>query len=383
MQITNGPANLPFPPAYQRPQSYLQQQRPPPSDYPRLSDYHPKRVINGQPRYGNSYENGGYEINTPQQNNQQSVQNQPNQPPPNPNNLPVPFDPSPAESHTYQVIEKSAEDLTYQKDFNIYYDNSDFETTAYLVEPVKQHIAKLSQCTKCHQIFLSKNKLYQHLGTRGRIKSTYPDNPIIFVVSEANPVIEAIELTYQKYSQIIIDAQLTRGGQILHVCADTAAGVILINRTLVPKNILIYKMAKPLLVRGIEADVHHIDEYIQCPIYFPGKQNRKPVVASTTIQKLHIVTGLRAGMIIEIDVLTPEGINVLLTEQVVWISSCQVEVPIDVYNKESLSISAQVFSIQPITFRFYKPSRPYKPSRRLMAIKEFINWRKPLATKPC
>ncbi len=59
-------------------------------------------------------------------------------------------------------------------------------------------------------------------------------------------------------------------------------------------------------------------------------------MAKTAPRELHIVKGLRAGMLIGKDIITPERIDLLTSQQVAQIGSCKVKAPIETLNRGPL-----------------------------------------------
>ena len=104
------------------------------------------------------------------------------------------------------------------------------------------------------------------------------------------------------------------------VCIDSGCGVSLIDEAIINQflpDTPIRTMASPIEVSGIGSDRHQTDRYVIAPLYIPGKDdNGDDATARTAPQELHIVKGLRAGMLIGNDIITPERIDLLASQQV-------------------------------------------------------------------
>src|SRR5438045_2213511 len=88
-------------------------------------------------------------------------------------------------------------------------------------------------------------------------------------------------------------------------------------------------MATPLRVRGLSAVTHTSTAYILLPMCFPGtcRSDKKKVLAMFT-QEVHLVDNLQAKMLIGVDILGPEKIDLLLSQGVAHIGSCNIDAEI-------------------------------------------------------
>jgi len=74
---------------------------------------------------------------------------------------------------------------------------------------------------------------------------------------------------------------------------------------------------------------HMMSEYIIATLWILGKDREGPVEAVLTCE-LHIVDKLEANMLVGIDIMTPEKMDILLSEKVLHIGTCRIDVPIQV-----------------------------------------------------
>ncbi len=121
------------------------------------------------------------------------------------------------------------------------------------------------------------------------------------------------------------------------VCIDSGFGVSPIDEVIINQflpDTPTRTMAAPIEVSGIGSDCHQTDRYVITPLYIPGKDNNGDVSTdSTAPRELHIVKGLRAGMLIGNNIITPERIDLLASQQVAQIGSCKVKAPIKTLNR--------------------------------------------------
>ena len=377
LPLANGSLKAPFPPQSERPsqRQYLPQ---------RQQGYQPGRGEHRGQHQARPDPRGGYTN------------------PPNPNRLPIPIksENRPGAYHAQDSLENQGIDhdvhevteerdeeaeaqLAYEEDAEAYYGASGYrnedETRDYWAANVN-HVASIGpeyanpySCRLCGEAFPSKNKLHQHLGSRGlnrkankpactgrktipavtqqpTAEPTVPNDVSAYPVTpeEENTIVESsvdsgkeIDTgnAFRKYRYARVDFKLTPTGPLTTVCIDTGCGVTLIDEMLVTKALpdaRIHTMALPLEVSGIGSDKHRTDRYILAPLYLPGKDtDGKPATAKMATRELHVVTGLRAGMLIGMDIMTPEGIDLINSKQRAWIDSCKLEFPIQTYSKGS------------------------------------------------
>ena len=371
-----GPPRAPFPPQAQRPTQ---------------PQYAPQRQLGYQPYRGN---NPGQYQNRPDNRGGYAGQPNPNGlPVPIKNEAhPKAYHAKEAtedydnESEPQDNVREQHEDaynLGYEEDPDSYYGASGYtnedETKGFWndtvnfaatvgPEYVSPHI-----CRECGETFPSKNQLHKHLGSRGlnrvSVKGTCPGRTVPqATASEAtreDPAVAAeayadiptapageeliieskVDSTkeigtgnaFRKYRYARVDVKFTPSGPETTVCVDTGCGVSLIDQSLVAKALpetRIHTMASPLEVSGIGSDKHRTDQYVVSPIYLPGKdKDGQDRIAKTAPRELHIVTGLRAGMLIGMDIMNPEGVDIINSKQVAWINSCQLEIPVQVHSK--------------------------------------------------
>ena len=365
LQIANSPDNPPFPPKVQKPQQpqYQTQHQPRPphqNTYGRnnTSDRYPPRTDAraGNPPvkperpgvyHGKEDEESGPTYEEPD---------------------PYEFGSSTADANNGTYLDDSFEYNDPNHD-----ETEDFWPSANYVSQ-EEPVAKPYTCQVCREGFVSNNQLHKHLGHRGLkkrdVRSSCPGRSLMHAISKTEekglartaPVTSeayantpgsgeeeeiVVESTsdstkdvgtgdaFRKHRYARINIKLTPKSELVNVCADSGCGVTLIDKTLVDRflpDTHIRTMARPVQVSGIGSDKHETDSYIINPLYLPGKdQDGRKVMAKTALRELHIVNGLRAGMLIGNDIMNPECIDLLMSKQVVLIGSCKIEAPMETY----------------------------------------------------
>lgn len=145
---------------------------------------------------------------------------------------------------------------------------------------------------------------------------------------------------FRKYRYARIKIQLSPEQSPAEVCADSGCSVTLIERTFLKEHLPKVELRinpAPLEVSGIGSDKHRATEYFINPLFIPGKDlSGTEALAKTAPREIHVVDGLRAGMLLGSDIMTPEGIDLLISRQVAVINSCKMEAPIETKAKGPL-----------------------------------------------
>ena len=108
--------------------------------------------------------------------------------------------------------------------------------------------------------------------------------------------------------------------------------VTLVDKGWLSKHLPIQKiktMSTPLKVRRIGAFKHKSREFAALSLYFPGKNNIGQLVYAFLTCEIHLVKDLKANLLIDNDIMSPEGFVIDVKGRSVLIGSCEVTVPID------------------------------------------------------
>lgn len=88
-------------------------------------------------------------------------------------------------------------------------------------------------------------------------------------------------------------------------------------------------MATPVTVGRIRDNKHTTDQYaiITMRMLGLGQDTSKPAIALVT-QEVHIVKGLQANILVSTDIMLPEQMDVLFSQNTLAVGSCRVGFPI-------------------------------------------------------
>jgi len=85
------------------------------------------------------------------------------------------------------------------------------------------------------------------------------------------------------------------------------------------------------MIRLIGSDKHMTSEYVIVPIHLAGTANQQDVEAVVT-REAHLVDGLRAKMLVGMDIMGPEQIDIITSKKQAVIGSCEdTIIPIEVH----------------------------------------------------
>ena len=264
------------------------------------------------------------------------------------------------------------------------YDDVD-ETGGFFAAAPEQEKPRPFICRNCNEKFTSNNELHAHLGSRGYGRTSPVKRCIGRSISHAwnmekaaqeakaylnensdnasstagieaanaenaeqehakpNPIIIESDSdsskdigtgqSFRKWRYARCDTMLRPDAQAQKICADTGCGVTLADREFIKEALPgaeFRHMATAIEVSGIGSDKHQTKEYLISPIFFPSKTtNGKDVLAKTAPREIHVVDGLRAGMLLGMDIMTPERMDLMLSQNKMKIGSCNVETLIE------------------------------------------------------
>ena len=213
-----------------------------------------------------------------------------------------------------------------------------------------------SSCHNCNASFKSKSKLHKHLRQdcliRGSQKASKAKQAM-----KLNDVRNGCQAHTKEchngcaFSVEIVDSQATdranvgtglafRGWNYAHilvrlllnaidekVCIDTGCGVTLADKpwllALLPE-VEIRRMPKALRVKGLGTAMHDTDEYVLIPMYIPGTKEDGTKVLCRIVREIHLVSDLKAHMLIGNDIVGPEQIVIDVSKSKATIGSCGV-----------------------------------------------------------
>ena len=91
-------------------------------------------------------------------------------------------------------------------------------------------------------------------------------------------------------------------------------------------------------VREIKNDIYEINEYIIYKIYLSNEKNKNEYIVTikTTLREIYLMNKLVVDILLRNDILILEEIDLLFLKKIAYIDSCDINIFIEVYLKESL-----------------------------------------------
>ena len=128
------------------------------------------------------------------------------------------------------------------------------------------------------------------------------------------------------------------------ICLDTGCTMSIIDREFLLQQVpemTVQRMASPIIVRGVGQGTHSCDEFARLDIYLQGS----PV--ALIHRDIHIVDGMKAKMLIGMDVIGPEKIILDIPQQMTIIGSCKsIKVPITVTPRAAQRITLPIKALK-------------------------------------
>ena len=116
------------------------------------------------------------------------------------------------------------------------------------------------------------------------------------------------------------------------ICIDSGCTMSLIDRQFLRKVSpeAQIKSVTPITVRGLGTNVHQCSEFVMLDLFLPGKDAAAKIHCGA-----RVVDHLKANMLIGMDIMGPEGIDILISKNCLIIGSCRnIQVPIQVQSRE-------------------------------------------------
>jgi len=87
-------------------------------------------------------------------------------------------------------------------------------------------------------------------------------------------------------------------------------------------------MVSLFTVRDIGINKHVTTDYAILNIVMLGLNHEGRFVKAVITKEIYIVKGLKAKMLIEVDVIGPKKININMTKKTVYVGFCDIDVPV-------------------------------------------------------
>ena len=103
-------------------------------------------------------------------------------------------------------------------------------------------------------------------------------------------------------------------------------------------NAYIYLITVLARVREIKNDIYEINEYIIYKIYLSDEKNKnkRVIIIKTISREIYLIDRLVVDILLRNDILVLKEVNLLFLKKIAYIDSCNVNIFIEVYLKESL-----------------------------------------------
>ena len=129
-----------------------------------------------------------------------------------------------------------------------------------------------------------------------------------------------------------------------NVCLDTGCTTTLIDRDFlkeVAPNTVMRKMASPVSVRGVRPKKHSLIDYATLSLYFPGNKRCTAAIH----QEVHVIDGLKAKMLISINILGKESFTINTRNKKATIGSCNnIVIPLEVASQAQMQFTQQILA---------------------------------------
>ena len=150
---------------------------------------------------------------------------------------------------------------------------------------------------------------------------------------------------FQGYRYVTCKARLGRlDGEEAEIAVDTGCTMSIADRAFIEKHCPdaeVKTVPTTVRVRGIGKDKQAASQYVNITIYLPGNGG-----IARLQREVHIIDMLKAGLLLGLDILKPEGIIVDPSREAMTIQSCNsLIVPIQVHSRDSEHVRRNVFPL--------------------------------------
>ncbi len=251
-----------------------------------------------------------------------------------------------------------------------YYHESNSELNYYNFEQNQKKKSKVNfstsaqifTCKKCKRVFLSNNRLHEHLRqdlceqvkfkahvdtTNHKILNESTINFVmnILIVESSVDSFKDVDTDFEFREWIYVKMMINLfiKNYEAQICLDTNCSVILADRNFIKihaAHYIIRRMITLLNVRDLKINKHETFEYIIASIYFAGKIAQRKLIREVIRRKMHLMNDVKVNMLIENDILSFEDIFIDDVNSKVTIASCQhmiISIEIRTLTKEMIN----------------------------------------------
>ena len=191
-------------------------------------------------------------------------------------------------------------------------------------------------CRKCQRSFESKNKLHKHLQVGYKFnkgsKTIKPRNDQAISKDEIVESDATEDMTggygFRGWQYVTAMVRLRPNAATESVCIDIGCTMSIIDREFLRQQapeVTIQQMGSPITVRGVAQGTHSCKEHVQLDIYL------QETPTALIHRDVHVVDGMKAKLLIGMDIIGSERIVIDTPQQIATIGSCKnAKVPISV-----------------------------------------------------
>ena len=148
-----------------------------------------------------------------------------------------------------------------------------------------------------------------------------PQDPIIIrSVSEACP---GNGNAFRNYHYAVTEITWDPKGDKKQTCADAGCTMTMADSSFIPAGTKLRKMDARIPIRGLGSKLHFSDEFAVLKFYMHGTLPDGVACMAEITREIHVVSDLKAGMLIGSDILTPERMVIDFASQTIRIGSCK------------------------------------------------------------
>jgi hypothetical protein len=240
------------------------------------------------------------------------------------------------------------------EDYGVPDQNRRFQPSDPAEDPTAFHFNPTDfSCNRCLESFPSNTKLHKHIKLRNCRPSNKSPSQMVPLTTTTNhadnlrklPLLESSAerkappgFSFRTWKYATVAVALSPEGSSEQVCVDSGCTMSLIDRDFLHQklpNARVQHTKSPILVRGIGSTKHSTSEYVDLDLFFSGSASGKPAVGRIR-REVHVVEGLRAGMLMGVDILGPERMVIDFAANKLIVGSCQgLSVDIAVKSREN------------------------------------------------
>ncbi len=153
-------------------------------------------------------------------------------------------------------------------------------------------------------------------------------------------------LGFRAWHYAAVPVALTWHGVATPICIDSGCTMSLIDRAFLEEHAReteVKHIKVPISVRGIGATRHLTNEYVVLDLYIHGEIPGQGIATAHLQREAHVVDNLKAKLLLEVDILTPEGMRLDFQERRLIIHSCKsLNTPLSITARDNVRLRRSV-----------------------------------------